>query len=224
MALPAYAEVCSCGFVPNVLGKAGVGVRGSRRSMGAAAPGVPLPNGMCPGDASLGYCHPQQPLEPVPGDVGLQPSGSLRVPGGWVARRGRQEVLSRREGLRREIDLGAAELGARFGSCKGCSIRPWRSPLPKLPRERWDHREEPRGEEERGAQLVPGLPALLCLPCDVHVDQGHVWLCHNRLSRKQGGFSFFPHPLVHGVLIRRIWVMESASLGLSAAPEVCCAD
>lgn len=126
-----------------------------------------------------------------------------------------------REGLRREINLGAAELGVRFGSCKGCSIHPWGPLLPKLPSEWWDHWEEPRGEEERGTQVVPGLPAPLCLPSDIRVDQGHVWLCRKPLSRKEDGFSFFPHSLAHGVLIRRIWVMESVSLGLSTAPEVC---
>ena len=153
------------------------------------------------------------PRNKSPGDVGLQPSalgaagglpGSLRVPAGCVARWGRRKVLSMREQPRREIDLGAAELGGRFGTCEGCSVHPRVSPPQELPRERWDDREELRGEEERGALLVSRLAVLPFLPCDVRVEQGHVRLCCNCLSRKRDGFSFFPQPLVHGVLIRRI--------------------
>lgn len=80
-------------------------------------------------------------------------------------------------------------------------------PPQKLPHEQWDDQEELRRAEERGALLIPGLAALPFLPCDVCVEQDHVRLCCNCLSRKQDGFSFFPRPLVHGVLTRRILVI-----------------
>lgn len=52
-----------------------------------------------------------------------------------------------------------------------------------------------------------GLAGLPFVPCDICSEQGHVCLCRNCLSRKQDGFSFFPHSLVHEVLIRRILVI-----------------
>ena len=162
--------------------------------------GVPLPGERALVTLPLVSTARSDPGSTSLGELGLQPSAlggmgvSLpgRVPAGPCRVRGSvgQAEDAVGEGVAGcESDLGAAELGGRSG---GTLSPPWASPCQKLPREQWDDWGQLGAEEERGALLISGLGGCPFLPCgDVRVEQGHVWLCRNRLSRKPDRFSCF---------------------------------